>query len=58
MKVKDELKRYLDALLAKNKGVMKMIEQLSEPYNPKPTQGTEEILGLLYIPCLGCYKVS
>ena len=40
MQVKDELKRYLDALLVKSRTVSRMIEQLNEPYNPKPTEGT------------------
>ncbi|CAE7841038.1 unnamed protein product [Symbiodinium microadriaticum] len=42
-KVKDELKRYLDALLVKSRTVSRMIEQLNEPYNPKPTEGTVKL---------------
>ena len=42
--VQDELKRYLEALLAKSKNVNRMIEQISSPYNPKPSTASEELL--------------
>ena len=49
MQVKDELKRYMDALLAKSRAVTRMIEQLNEPYNPKPTEGTIKQLDSTYL---------
>ncbi|CAE7292386.1 unnamed protein product [Symbiodinium sp. CCMP2592] len=58
-KVKDELKRYMDALLAKSRTVTRMIEQLNEPYNPKPTEGTvklaEELMSIA-TPISGAYE--